>query len=118
MTLKENEEEVGEDQCPGLIIYHDQQQLSNSLVQRPLRSPSNGSLAVQKEKDHDIVNAAPDPKIESKTVDDMTAAILPGLSKPKKQAKKVNSKRFLADLVYKLSQVHDILTRHKVNFIL
>ena len=90
MTLKENEEEVGEDQCPGLIIYHDQQQLSNSLVQRPLRSPSNGSLAVQKEKDHDIVNAAPDPKIESKTVDDMTAAILPGLSKPKKQAKKVN----------------------------
>ena len=90
MTLKENEEEVGEDQCPGLIIYHDQQQLSNSLVQRPLRSPSNGSLAVQKEKDHDIVNAAPDPKIECKTVDDMTDAILPGLSKPKKQEKKVN----------------------------
>ena len=26
MTLKENEEEVGEDQCPGLIIYDDQQQ--------------------------------------------------------------------------------------------
>ena len=90
MRLKENEEEVGEDQCPGLIIYDDQQQLSNSLVERPLRSPSNGSLAMQKEKAHDIVNAAPDPKIESKTVDDMTAAILPGLSKPKKQAKKVN----------------------------
>ena len=90
MTLKENEEEVGEDQCPGLIIYHDQQQLSNSLVQRPLRSPSNGSLAVQKEKDHDIVNAAPDPKIECKTVDDMTDAIVPGLSTPKKRKKKVN----------------------------